>query len=325
MRTEEEREALVGACLSPPRDKPREEALLVRSVGGRVPHHQHDGPRRVEAVCPQDRRIRVARARRMEDVALRPARHDDQLARHLVVPDEVVPHAVVLDEVPIETGKDDPLPHGVVPARDVPDERQAEPPACDEERDGGLHLEVREHDCRPVGTEASQERRRHVAQRREVPPVHRAVDRRTTRERADAGRIEQLVAMTGTHPLQMEPMAVVEPNRKGVVADAPIEPAVGATPDTLRQRDGAWGDVVHTQGRSHPPREARLPRCRCLSVEEEHRLQAVVEPAREPVHDTALHEHAGRERIGEHEPHRPPSHGDHPERRSASSHRTALA
>ena len=83
MRAEEERETRVRTALPPPGDEPGEEPFLVRRVRRRVPHHHHERPRGVESVAAEDRLERLARTRRVEDVALGPARHHDALERHV--------------------------------------------------------------------------------------------------------------------------------------------------------------------------------------------------------------------------------------------------
>ena len=152
-----------------------------------------DRPRGVEPVAAEELVERRPRPPLVEDVRLRPARHRDQLARHVVVADEVVGHRLVLDDVPVELVPDDPLADGVVPARDVADRCQPEPAPEADERRRGLHLEVREDDRRPLRLEPPPERARDVAPRREVPAAHRPVDPGPHRERADTVRVEQVV------------------------------------------------------------------------------------------------------------------------------------
>ena len=88
----------------------------------------------------------------MEDVRLRPPGDDDARGIDVVVAGKVVAHHVVLDDVPVEVRRDDALADGVVPARDVPDERQPQAARGDDVRHSRLHLHVAEDDGRAVGS-----------------------------------------------------------------------------------------------------------------------------------------------------------------------------
>ena len=131
--------------------------------------------------------------------------------------------------------------------------------------------------------------------------------------------------MPRAHPLEMEAVAVVEPDRERVVADPPVEPDVGAPPDSLGRPDLDGRDVRMQQGRPRARREPLLPGRRRRLVEQEHGLEPLAEPLREAVDHAALDENARRERVGEDEPHRSRAHGAHPAGRPASSQRRARA
>src|SRR5437660_1523035 len=83
--------------------------------------------------------VRRAWPRRVEDVRLRPPGDDDARGIDVVVAGKVVAHHVVLDDVPVEVRRDDALADGVVPARDVPDERQPQAARGDDVRHSRLH------------------------------------------------------------------------------------------------------------------------------------------------------------------------------------------
>ena len=90
------------------------------------------------------------------------------------------------NDVDVAEGGDDALADGVVPARDVRDDRNAETTRADQERNGRVRLDVREHHGPALSAHAQVELARHVAPRAEVPALHPAFDQSVMREHAVA-------------------------------------------------------------------------------------------------------------------------------------------
>ncbi len=67
-----------------------------------------------------------------------------------MVADEIVAHDLVLDDVAIDVWRDDPLADRVIPARDVADDREAEPPRGVQVRHRLEALDVRDDEAGAV-------------------------------------------------------------------------------------------------------------------------------------------------------------------------------
>ena len=177
--------------------------------------------------------------------------------RDLVVPDEVVAHRVVLDDVRVAEGRDDALADGVVPARHVRDDREAEAPRADEERDARVRLDVREHErsaLRLAFAGRARAARSGVDRSASPPsPARRAPSaearcRGPSRASSSGGR---------AHPLRVEAVAPVQAHRERVVAELPVEQRGRCACSTRSPR----ADLEPARGRpvQHPPAHARRP------------------------------------------------------------------
>jgi hypothetical protein len=113
--------------------------------------------------------------------------------------------------------------------------------------------------------------------------------------------------MPRVHPLAVEAVAQVEPDRERVVADPLVEPAVDPATDALERSDVDRVEVVleeHADAGRHP----RRPFLRRGAGEAEREGQPAVEALRQAVDDPAVEEHARRERVGDHDPDGPLRH-----------------
>ena len=108
----------------------------------------------------------------MEDVGLWPTRDDDPLGPDSVIANEIATHRVVLNEISAQARRNDSLADGVIPARDVPDDRKREAPRADDERNDRVHLHVRERDRRTIVLQARKQLRLHVTRAAVVPACH---------------------------------------------------------------------------------------------------------------------------------------------------------
>ena len=81
-------------------------------------------------------------------------------------------HCAVLNDIDVAEGRDDALSDGVIPTRNVGDNWNREPSGREQEWDGVVGLDVREHECRALALHALAESVGHVAQRSEVPGLH---------------------------------------------------------------------------------------------------------------------------------------------------------
>ena len=180
----------------------------------------------IEAVAAEEVVVLLARAAAEEDVRLRPAGHADALGRDVVVAAQVVLHHAVLDDVDVAVRRDDALADGVVPARDVRRHREPEPARRDEERHRVPRLHVREDERRAALPHGVEQPPRDVPARAEVPALHRALETAPPREEARAVGVEHPVRVSRLHALEVEAVAVVEPDRERVVAELPVERAV---------------------------------------------------------------------------------------------------
>ena len=109
--------------------------------------------------------------------------------------------------------------------------------------------------------------------------------------------------MAGKHPLDVEAMAQVEADREREVADPLVEPSVEAAHDTLGKRDGVRGKLVGVE-RGHAGGQARRPFLGVRAPERERDAHAVAESGDQTLHDPAVEEGAGGERVGDDDPDR---------------------
>src|SRR3954451_7843372 len=129
-----------------------------------------------------------------------------------------------------------------------------------------------------------------------MPAPHRALKRVPAGQRPGTRRVEQPVPVPGLHALEVKAVAVVEPDRKWVVADALVEPAV--TADECALEGSRCADQV-TLEENAAAVEAGSPRG---SLVEEDGLQARAVLLLEPLRDPAVEEDPCRKRIRQHEP-----------------------
>ena len=259
----------VAPDLAPTTRRGARRTALVRRVRRRVPHHRDDRPRGVEPVAAGEASSNAARGRRLvEDVRLRPAGHDDPLARRRRGSGRGR-RASARSGRRSGRGRSRSRPcRRCDPSsrrsrRCVRPSRRAE----HDERRRRLHLEVREDERRPLRARAAAgaRSRRSAAARSASARIARSI-RGRTRQRPDARRVEELVAVAGQHPLAVEAVAQVEADRERVVADPPVEPAVGAAADALGRRRPAPGrgrrrrDARTRPGAAPPTRSASARR-----------------------------------------------------------------
>ena len=188
----------------------------------------------------------------MEEVGLWPAGDAHALGLDAVIAAQVVLHDAVLDDVEVAVRRDDALADRVVPARDVRDHREPQPTGGSEERHRARGLDVREHEGGAVAPHRLEQPPRDVPPRAEEPALHRPLERRPARERAVAVGVEHPVRVARLHPLGMEAMPVVQPDRERVVAELAVEPAsirARARGRQARARRRELVAVQHRRGR----------------------------------------------------------------------------
>src|SRR5262249_18861000 len=127
VRPEEQLETQVGIAFRPQVHETLDHVSFVGLVRGRVPGVEDDGLGGIEAEPCEQRLVLGPRAAAMVDVALRPARDRDPRRGDPVVAQQVVSHRLALYHVAREVWRDHALADGVIPARDVADDRQAAP------------------------------------------------------------------------------------------------------------------------------------------------------------------------------------------------------
>src|SRR5207248_8377227 len=138
MRAEQQREPPPLVALLPPGDQALDELRLVGGIRRRVAHDEDDGALGIEAELTDDVLVLGARPAPVEDVRLRPTGDDDALRIDAVIASEILSHHLVLDDVAAQVRCDDSLAYGVVPTRDVSDDRGAEPSGTDDEGADGV-------------------------------------------------------------------------------------------------------------------------------------------------------------------------------------------
>ena len=270
--------------LLPPVDEPLDEAALVRRVRRRVPHHEHERTRRVEPVAAQERLVLVARALPWKTSVCGQPGDDDPLRARCRGSARVVPHHVVLDDVAVECGEMHALADGVVPARDVrrrPAGRAAAP------RRGTARTHC---SCRLRGRAAEQSRSHRsssaTARGGARQKSQRCIARSTrgrARQRPDARRVEHPVRMPGLHPLGVEAVPLVEPDRERVVADLPVEPRVDARASPLADAARLRGRARRRAATRRPPRRAPAHARRLVAARRGRpRASRVAEPLAQP-------------------------------------------
>ena len=109
--------------------------------------------------------------------------------------------------------------------------------------------------------------------------------------------------MSGLHPLPMEAVTQVEPDREREVPDLLVEPAIGTPRGTLGQRHGVGIEVVDVEPR-HPGGHACGPLIRIGATERERDPQSLPEARCEPLDDPAVEERPRGERVGDDDPDR---------------------
>src|SRR5919106_3150658 len=227
MWPEEELETIASGAL-PPADESLHEAILVGRVRRRVPHDERERAVGIEPVAEEKVFVLLAPARAPEDIRLGPTRHADALRRDAVVAPQVFLHDTVLDDVEVAVRRDDALSDGVVPARDVCDDRQPEPARGGEVGHRVPRLDVREDEGGAVLPHRLEEPPRDMPAAREVPALHRRLEGAPARESAFAVGVEHPVRMLRLHPLEVEAVAMVESDRERVIAELAVEGGVHA-------------------------------------------------------------------------------------------------
>ena len=286
-----ERGATAGrasGCL-PPVDHARDEPVLERRVGGRVPHDDDERRRRIEPERAEKALVLAPRPPPCVDVGLRPAAHHDALRPDAVVAREVVAHRLVLDDVGVAERRDHALADGVIPARDVRDDRQAEPSRSDEERHDGVRLDVREHERAALRPHAPDELMRDVATRAEVPALHRALHAAPARQAAVSVRVEHPVRVPRSHALAVEPVPVVEAHRERVVAEVTVEHPVDPAERSFAVADANRHEIRSVENATP---DALRPLAALLGTRK-HGDQAIAEALLEATHDPGSRRRAG--------------------------------
>ena len=213
----------MGAAVSPPCDEPGDEVRLIGHVVRRVTGVEDDRLVRGEPEPAEELPVRRARPLPLVHVGLRPAGDCDVCGVDAVEAPKVVAHGLVLDDVEVEIRRHDALSDGVVPARDVADRRQAEPPRGGEERRRCLRLRVREHDRIAVGAHPAKELRRHVPPAREMPARHQRLEAPPARQRAGAVGVEERVRVPRRPAPLVEVVPLAVADREWVEADPLVE------------------------------------------------------------------------------------------------------
>ena len=131
----------------------------------------------------------------------------------------------------------------------------------------------------------------------EVPPPHRSLEDAPAWQRSLPVGVEHPVRVAGLHPLEVEAVPAVEPDRERVVADLPVEPGIEPARRTVPRFDR---ELVAEEHRDVT--ESRAPLGRLDARYQEDRGQPVPEPLAEPVDDPGVEEHADRELVGKNEP-----------------------
>ena len=192
--------------------------------------------------APRTRRAGAARGRRRSAASRSRSTRSPVDA---VVAREVVAHDVVLDDVARRSAaRSTPLPTVWSQLATYADDREPEPPRGEEERARRLRVWTFARTSeRAVRAHPLEQRRRHVSARREVPAADIARSSHCRpRQRARAGGVEEPVRVPVAHPLAVEAVAAVEPDRERVVARVPVErrgrPGAGAL-DAPRRAPGA--------------------------------------------------------------------------------------
>ena len=211
---------------------------------------------------------------------------------------QVVLHDLVLDDVQVAVGRDNAFSDRVVPARDMGDNGEPQAPGSDEKRDGVPRLDVADDERRALPLHRLEKSARHVPASAEVPPLHRALEEAPAWQRAFPVGVEHPVRVARLHPLEVEAVPAVEPDRERVVADPPVEPGVDA--GSPRGSLGFDRELVAEEHRAVT--ESRAPLGRLFARDEEDRGQPAAEPLAEPVDDPGVEEHADRELVGKDEP-----------------------
>src|SRR6266851_324861 len=182
------------------------------------------------------------------------------------------------------------------------DQRYSDSSGADDERDDRVHLDVREHDGRPLAAESSQQRRRHVAQPSVMPAQQSRIERRAERERARELGIEKPVLMPGLHPPAVEAFPKALAQRKRVEAHPPVEPLVGAAKGPHGYAL-VWGPKV-LGTRDAPVARSLAPGGLVLARVEEEELEPFAQASPQVRDDAGVEEEAGGERVREDEPDR---------------------
>ena len=267
---------------------------------GVLPAKSHDWEGRVESEPLEERVVLGPRPAAKVEVGLGPAGDDDTARIDAVELLQIFAHRLVLDDVEVEVRRDDALADRVIPARDVPDDRDAEPSSGDEKRHRGVRLEIGDEEQLALGPHPLGEHSRHIAPGGEVPARHQRLEDPPARQRPDAVGIEEEVPMTRAPAPLVEAVAHAVPYGEGIEADPAIELDVDPPHHPVPERDPDRKQLL--PGELRQPLDPVEPRLDVLRVDEEDGGETVGERLAERIDDAAVEEDAVRERIDEEEP-----------------------